>query len=304
MTWEMLQLSQLPGFPLWEKDVHDVLAANLESLQSIFRAYSASSPEGSATEMDMEEFHDFVIESDLVTGQYGFDTMSGQFVKANAGSNDDVLELHEFLTMLVGISFFRANPQYGMRKGDDRKAQKNADQANADQFGEEVTLPDCLTAMLTEKVLPNARTETYAKEFKENTLPLPEVQDALSKEQENLVNFYELVSAGRDGLTLAQWITTLEKKLLFNSVTVEAYPIRLTEPQARAAFYAAAADPDKGLTVMELGACIARTGFDKYRKVSPMSAGDKVAGFLSNLLGEEDEEDVVLVATGGRKEES
>ena len=25
MTWEMLQLSTLPGFPLWEKDVHDVL---------------------------------------------------------------------------------------------------------------------------------------------------------------------------------------------------------------------------------------------------------------------------------------
>ena len=41
MTWEMLQLSMLPGFPLWEKDVHDVLAANLESLQSIFRAYAA-----------------------------------------------------------------------------------------------------------------------------------------------------------------------------------------------------------------------------------------------------------------------
>ena len=67
MTWEMLQLSQLAGFPLWEKDVHDVLAANLESLQSIFRAYAASSLGGSQNEMDMEEFHDFVIESDLIT---------------------------------------------------------------------------------------------------------------------------------------------------------------------------------------------------------------------------------------------
>merc|ERR1719305_1562420 len=130
MTWEMLQLSALPGFPLWEKDVHDVLAANLESLQSIFRAYAAGSLGGSANEMDMEEFHDFVIEADLITDQYGFDTMSGQFTKANAGSNDDVLEFHEFLTMLVGISFFRANPQYGMRKGDDRKKDKNADQKN------------------------------------------------------------------------------------------------------------------------------------------------------------------------------
>ena len=45
--------------------------------------------------MDMEEFHDFVIEANLITDKYGFDTMVGQFTKANAGSNDDVLELHE-----------------------------------------------------------------------------------------------------------------------------------------------------------------------------------------------------------------
>jgi hypothetical protein len=51
--------------------------------------------------------------------------MSGQFTKANAGSNDTVLEFHEYLTMLVRISFFRANPQYGMRKGDDRKKMAN-----------------------------------------------------------------------------------------------------------------------------------------------------------------------------------
>ena len=84
MTWEMLQLAQLAGFPLWEKDVHDVLAANLESLQSIFRAYAASSLEGSSTEIDMEEFHDFVIEADLITGEYGFDTMSGQVREADS----------------------------------------------------------------------------------------------------------------------------------------------------------------------------------------------------------------------------
>ncbi len=171
MTWEMLQLSALPGFPLWEKDVHDVLAVNLESLQSIFRAYAAASLGGSQSEMDMEEFHDFVIEADLITDMYGFDTMSGQFTKANAGSNDTVLEFHEFLTMLVRIAFFRANPQYGMRKGQDQK--------NADKFGEEVPLPGCLSDMLTNLVLPNARHDTYAQEFAETTLPLPEVQAAL-----------------------------------------------------------------------------------------------------------------------------
>jgi len=292
MTWEMLQLSALPGFPLWEKDVHDVLAGNLESLTSIFRAYAASSLEGSATEMDMEEFHDFVIEAGLITDMYSFDTMSGQFTKANAGSNDTVLELHEFLTMLVRISFFRANPQYGMRLGKDQK--------NADKFGEEVPLPGCLSDMLTNLVLPNARHDTYAQEFAETTLPLPEVQAALGAQLEKLSQFYELVSAGRPFLELDQWLKTLEGKLLFSDIMVDGYVVRLTEPQARAAFYASAATPSSGLLPDELPVCVARTACDKYKGVTPMGPGAKVTGFLANLLGDDDEEDVVLAATGGK----
>ena len=41
-------------------------------------------------------------------------------------------------------------------------------------------LPGCLAALITEKVLPNARTETYAQEFKEKTLPQSDVQEALA----------------------------------------------------------------------------------------------------------------------------
>ena len=96
---------------------------------------------------------------------------------------DTVLELHEFLTMLVRIGFFRANPQYGMRKGKDQK--------NADKFGDEVPLPGCLADMLTKLVLPNARRDTYAQEFVEKTLPLPEVQSALSSQMEQLKKMQE-----------------------------------------------------------------------------------------------------------------
>jgi hypothetical protein len=291
-TWEMLQLATLPGFPLWEKDVHDLLAANLVELTSIFKAYAAASLTGSAQDMDMEEFHDFVIECNLITDQYGFDTMSGQFTKANAGSNDSVLELHEFLTMLVRISFFRANPQYGMRKGKDQK--------NADKFGEEVPLPGCLSDLLNKLVLPNARRDTYAADFTEKTLPLPEVQSALTAANEQVTTFYESVSAGRDFLQLDQWMVALQSKLLISDITVDGFTVRLTEPIARAAFIASASSPDDGLTPEELPTCIARTACDKYKLVAPMDPGTKVTGFLANLLGEEDEEDVVLAATGGQ----
>jgi len=232
--------------------------------------------------------------------------MSGCFTKANAGSNDSVLEIHEFLTMVVSISFYRANPHYGMRKGDSRKTHANvgANEAAADRFGEEVPLPGCLSTMLIEKVLPNARTEEYGKEFQEQILPQSDVQDALSSQAEAISSFYELVSAGRSFLELEQWIGALEGKLLFSNVTIDSYAVRLTEPQARAAFYAAAADPKLGLLPDELAVCIARAGYDKYKGVTPMSAGIKVSGFLGNLFGEDDEEDAVYAATGGKRDEN
>jgi len=274
--------------------VHDVLAANLESLQSIFKAYSAASIGGDSSTMDMEEFHDFVIEANLITDLYGFDAMSGQFTKANAGSNDTVLEMHEFLTMLVRISFYRANPHYGM-KGMAGKDNLKTDKTLTD----EVPLPGCLSDMLTNLVLPNARHDTYAQEFAETTLPLPEVQAALGAQLEALSTFYELVSAGRPFLELDQWLDALSGKLLFSDLTIDGYVVRLTEPQAKAAFYASAATPQSGLLPDELPVCVARTACDKYKAVTPMGPGAKVTGFLSNLLGGDDEEDVVMVATGG-----
>ena len=310
MTWEMLQLSTVHGFPLWEKDVHDLLVTNLESLQSIFRAYAAATPGDAAAnqEMDMEEFHDFVIDSNLITDMYGFDTISGSFTKANAGSNDKVLEFHEFLTMLVRIAFYRANPRYGLQHGK-RDAQSTAlseaalerQEGTSDDLSsvDEVPLPGCLSTMLTELVLPNARQDGDAKEFAETTLPLNEVQQAISSQLEQISTFYEMTCKGRPSLELDQWLGALEQRLLFSTLEIEDYVVRLTEPQAKAAFYASAASPSAGLLPDELPVCIARTACDKYKHVTIMAPGAKVRGFLTNLLTDYDEEDVVLEATGG-----
>merc|ERR1719197_1990072 len=108
-----------------------------------------------------------------------------------------------------------------------------------------------------------------------------------------------MVSAGRPFLELDQWIGALEGKLLFSDLKIEGFSVRLTEPQAKAAFYASAATPSSGLLPDELPVCVARTACDKYKGVTPMGPGAKVTGFLANLLGDDDEEDVVLAATGG-----
>merc|ERR1719231_35418 len=116
-----------------------------------------------------------------------------------------------------------------------------------------------------------------------------------------------MISAGRNFLQLDQWLGALEGKLLLSDLVIDGYTVRLTEPLARAAFYATAGIPsaDKdGLTPEELPICIARTACDKYKHVTVLGPGAKVTGFLENLLGTKDEEDVVLEATGGGKPEA
>ena len=139
-----------------------------------------------------------------------------------------------------------------------------------------------------------------AQDFLEKIWPMSEVSSALDAQKEAIATFYEMVSAGRPFLELSQWFDALAGKLLFSDVMIDGYVVRLTQPQARAAFVASAASPTEGLTPEELPVCIARTACDKYKGVTPMGPGAKVTGFLANLLGEDDEEDVVLAATGGQ----
>ena len=72
--WEQMSLGDLHGFPVWEREVHEMLLRSLGVLRSIFVAYAASSigTADDSTTMDFEELHDFVIETGLPTEGYGW----------------------------------------------------------------------------------------------------------------------------------------------------------------------------------------------------------------------------------------
>ena len=86
----------------------------------------------------MEEFNDFAIEcTGLITKDYGFNVMANQFAKSDGlSSKDKVLDLAEFIALLVRISFYRANPSFGLLAKDAQSAAKLAEHAV-----ELVTLP-------------------------------------------------------------------------------------------------------------------------------------------------------------------
>ena len=298
-VWSQLQLSSLYGFPTWEKEVHDALLAAYAELKSIFRAYAAGSLDGSATDMDMEEFHDFCIECDLPTQEYTFDTMQLHYSEANAGSGDKVLVLHEFLTMLVRIAFYRANPRSGLINV--QRTEGHAALGAAEV--EVVALPGCLTALLKEKVMPLARRDNAA-EFKTTTLVAPDVAAILEAERPRLSEWWELVTGGKETLELEPFINELEKTLLFNDVQIAdasgaSHRCRFSVPQAKAAFCASCSLPSSGMALEEICEVVARCGIEKYKTVAPMGPALSVAGFVRNLLSEADEEQVIHEATGG-----
>merc|ERR1719502_1383647 len=91
--WSRMEIMDVHLWPLWEKEVHDIIHPLFKELQLIFLAYTRSISEDSAEdamEMSMDEFHDFVVDVGLETKQYKFDVMSTQFIKANATNTAQV----------------------------------------------------------------------------------------------------------------------------------------------------------------------------------------------------------------------
>ena len=87
-VWQRVEIQDIHSFPLWEKEVHDVLQKRFADLKSIFLAYcrsiGGSGSAEDAMEMEMAEFQDFVNECNLVTKEVNFALMTNQFLKANA----------------------------------------------------------------------------------------------------------------------------------------------------------------------------------------------------------------------------
>ena len=194
--------------------------------------------------------------------------MTLHYSEANAGSSDSVLELHEFLTMLVRIAFYRANPRSGLINV--KRTEGHA--ALGAEAIEVVPLPGCLTALLKDHILPLGRRDNAA-EFKTTTLVAPDVAQVLSAERQRLLDWWELASGGKDTLELEPFISELEKALLYTDLSItdgsgSQHCCRFSIPQAKAAFCASCADAPKGMVPDELLEVVARCGVAKYKGVA------------------------------------
>jgi hypothetical protein len=131
-AFRQLHMSDLHGFPLWEKEMHDVLHVHFLELTQIFHGYCASfrGEGGSARDdaardatMGTEELYDFVVDVGLESALsasaaasptgYSFERVLEQMERCQPPSRSGGrrgLQLHEFVSLLLRVCFFRLNP--------------------------------------------------------------------------------------------------------------------------------------------------------------------------------------------------
>ena len=87
--WKLLVVKDLPGWPMWESELHDVLEPHFADLHSIFVHYCGSSIQGamsisSATKLGLMEMLQLVKDTSMATRHFSEDEISRHFVAANS----------------------------------------------------------------------------------------------------------------------------------------------------------------------------------------------------------------------------
>ena len=150
-TWGKMDLGHVYGFPLWEKEVFQLLQRSFGELVSVFSYYSKSGTAGSgsaaaAETMQQTELINLALDVGLATDTFPMARVQGVFERADQTDNkrggDNGLAYHEFLEAVVMLAFHRANPKFG-QVGFERAAA--------------APLPDCLEQLLTKQLLKRAK---------------------------------------------------------------------------------------------------------------------------------------------------
>ena len=202
-------------FPLWEKDVHDVMQARFKDLISIFSHYAKSGVSATAedaVEMTMSEFKDLVKDTQMETKDLRFDVMCNMFIKANALNTNAVRE--QRMNERKSAESKQEGPSDKASKGAAKTGggrEKRAASKKDQEMDQELVLyefcallirisfwrsnpyfglhklatklvpfPDCLVALLDECVLPNAKRDDSLV-FREKLQNDPKLLQALEQ---------------------------------------------------------------------------------------------------------------------------
>ena len=213
-VWQKMDLKHIFYFPVWEKEVFDILAANHSELKLIFQQYAKSGTAGSSTAkaiftMQKTELTNLAMDCGISSskntefpmvrvaniyerGDQVDDTevvsKADRRVKVGKGAEagDNGLEIQEFYEVLIMLAFQSANPKFG-------SVGKNTIDAVANP------LPGCLDNMLKVNILQKAKRDempSLVAKIKSD----PECRAAFDQHRGELANtFVKVAGKGAQG---------------------------------------------------------------------------------------------------------
>ena len=311
-VWAKMDLGHLFGFPLWEKAVFMLLHRSFPELRSIFVTYSkrGTADSGSLETMQQTELVDLALDCGLATGAFPMARVQLVF---DGKAGDQALELHEFLGVVVQLSFCRANPRFG-EVGHERVAPAHP-------------LPACLEQMLQQNLLRKAKQDSLVK-IKKMASKEPAVLAVLRPLRAQLRRrFTQLLASGsekdlarsrQEAMSVEMFCTDLFDRGVTKEITLRPTAAvkgallpevhsSLSHLDAKRAF---AISQDGGdiinsaqtVSFDEYVIALVLCGHMKYEEVEGMTLAQRVAGVVANLLGEKSEEQVITEAVAPRVE--
>ena len=253
--WEKMDgLEHVVGFPTWEEDVFNLLAAAYGDLEQLFAYYSGDSPG-----MQQAELVDLAMDNKMATKAYPITKIVALFegINAASGTSDADFEMHEFLTFLVHLAFDRDGPQpTALEKLLGGLSRSSAITALTSTF-ELVKTDDEIAGALA----AGAATVTAAAGGASTVSERPLLQYLETAKQ--IRSVIVTLKDGSDGSTDLTW------------------------QDASAAYQLCGGGSP--LSADALGQCLALCGMVKYSGIEALSPAQKVEGFLANLAGSKDE---------------
>uniref|UniRef100_A0A7S2CRY1 EF-hand domain-containing protein n=1 Tax=Haptolina brevifila TaxID=156173 RepID=A0A7S2CRY1_9EUKA len=219
-------------------------------------------------------------------------------------TGDGALEVHEFLEAVVMLAFFRANPEFG-------------EEGKTDAGSVGTPLPECLTSMLKDNLLLNAKRDALAAV--KSQLSDKECQDVLGRKKDAAKKAFEKMcksdpataaASKKSGVQLSMdWFCQdlFERGVIKDATVVPTSPVKgkklpevkisLSSIDAKGAFVTSQkVEKNNASTTInfeEFMVCLALCGSIKYGEVDKMPLPKKVESIFQNFLGEADEQKAV-----------
>ena len=227
--WERLRLSTIHGFPLWLREVHEILHESFRELRKIFSYYCTDDSHddeeatSAALTIGLHEWWSMMVDCRVLTDRFSEAVLVSCFDRSSRGYSE--LGLPGLIESLVRVAFARANPEM---------ARLRVGAPPPESIADVQPVPGCLRRLIAEKIMPLAKQDKQL--FMSEAIASDEaVQEMLRRDEtKSLLKrlLREHGSGGDKPISMKQFTTLLASRDLLRTWQVRLCDLLRTVPRA------------------------------------------------------------------------